>query len=1035
MLKFAIRSLACLAAMTGSGPSPVNAADVSHFSLPDGFEIEVAAQPPLVKYPMQGAFDERGRLFLCESAGLNMKEAGLLEKLPNFIRLIEDTDHDGVFDKSTIFADKMTFPAGVLWHRGALYVASPPYIWKFTDSNDDGVADSRTKLVGKFRSLGHAGDIHGPFLAPDGRLVITDAPLGHEIHDRDGNLVSRGTAARVFICDTDGQNLETFCGGGTFNPVEVAFTPEGEMLGIMTWYNPDKARHDALVHYVYGGVYPKRVEAWINEFQRTGPLMPAIKRYGVVAPSSIIRYHSSQFGAGFSDGYFVSYFNTRAIKHIRLNRSGATFTADETNFLRSSNPDFRPCEVIEDADGSLLVIDTGGWFINGCPSSRIGKPEITGGIYRIRKTGAHHTADWRGHRIDWERQDVALLTSLLGDDRPAVRLRALDTLALRGADAVEPLGSLINDPTSPPDRRIQGIFALSRMGSVAAKQAIRTALGDTDRGVRLAALRCVGRERDAKALADVLQILAVGNLAEQREAASALGRIASAEAVPLLLDKLATAPDRFLEHALIFALIEINAAAPTAAGLHSALAPIRRGTLIALDQMNAQAITMEQVSALLADPDEPVRDLAVNILSKNPEWSQSIVATLDQWFTEINAGAAPPNELPRLLAAFIDSASIQESLAKRLPQGAIRADNPLLDLALEAMAANRRLRIDATLPSSLLSYALRGIRNPLRTATAIRVLERHGAEPYLEDLRRLGDDTKQNRVVRLRVAEALSHAQASPISDSLCAFLINEASSTDNLTRLQALRLLGDLAHTGAQRHRILPLMATAGPLELRSLLPAFTGDSDELRGLWLVKLLVLAPGATGLSVADWTALVSKYPPSVQDAAAPLMTKLNRQTESQAERLAELAPVLVGGNPDLGKEVFFSTRATCSVCHRIGRFGGTLGPDLSNIGQVRSRKDLLEAIVFPNASFARGYEPVQINTHGGDTLVGTIREDNVDEIVLGLPDGSIRRIERRSVSATQWIDVSTMPTGLDQVLSPDELRALLAYLQSLSDDG
>ena len=208
------------------------------FKLPDGFEIEVVAAPPLVKHPMLGGYDGEGRLYVCESAGENMKQNELQEKLPNFIHVLEDTDGDGQFDTSTRFADKMTFPQGVLIRDGSLYCASPPYIWKFTDTNGDHVADVRDPWIGKFNFYGHAGALHGPFLGPTGRFYWCAAPLGHEIHDKQGNLLRKGTASRIFYCRQDGSDIDAYCGGGMFNPVEVAFTEDGDMLGIMTWYNP-----------------------------------------------------------------------------------------------------------------------------------------------------------------------------------------------------------------------------------------------------------------------------------------------------------------------------------------------------------------------------------------------------------------------------------------------------------------------------------------------------------------------------------------------------------------------------------------------------------------------------------------------------------------------------------------------------------------------------------------------------------------------------------------------------------------------------
>src|SRR3954469_18186480 len=108
-----------------------------------------------------------------------------------------------------------------------------------------------------------------------------------------------------------------------------------------------------------------------------------------------------------------------------LTAHGSPYRGRDSDFVVSSNRDFHPTDVIEDADGSLIVIDTGGWYKLCCPTSQLSKPDVLGAIYRIRRTGAAAIADPRGLQIAWDRLSSEQATQLLADRRPAVRKRAL----------------------------------------------------------------------------------------------------------------------------------------------------------------------------------------------------------------------------------------------------------------------------------------------------------------------------------------------------------------------------------------------------------------------------------------------------------------------------------------------------------------------------------------------------------------------------------------------------------------------------------
>ncbi|MFG0335090.1 MAG: PVC-type heme-binding CxxCH protein, partial [Maioricimonas sp. JB049] len=366
-------------------------------AVPDGFTVQRVAGYPLVKHPTMACFDDQGRLYVCESAGTNRRAQQLIDEPLDEIRVLEDTDGDGIFDKAWTFADRLTFPQGCLWYRGAVYTCSPPNVWKLEDTNGDGVCDKRTILISSFGFNGNAASIHGPFAGPDGRLYWCDGRHGHEFFDEEGNVVSKGKAARVFSCLPDGSDIQVLAGGGMDNPVEVDFLETGEVIGTCNLFY-GRPRGDTLVHWTEGGVYPRfDQQDCVAEFLSTGDLLPPVYNYGHVAVSGMCRYRSRQFGDDYRDNVFVTEFNTHKVVRSVIERDGASFAHKETtDFVVWDDPDVHPTDVLEDADGSLLVIDTGGWFRIGCPTSQIAKPEIAGAIYRIRRDGAHDIDDPHG---------------------------------------------------------------------------------------------------------------------------------------------------------------------------------------------------------------------------------------------------------------------------------------------------------------------------------------------------------------------------------------------------------------------------------------------------------------------------------------------------------------------------------------------------------------------------------------------------------------------------------------------------------------
>jgi putative membrane-bound dehydrogenase-like protein len=1016
----------------GEARSTATAKDALPFRVPPGFVAERVAGPPVVDYPLVADFDERGQLFVAHAAGRNVDFNQTPDERPNAMRLLEDTDGDGRFERYTVFADKMTFPTGALWYDGALYACSPPYLWRMQDTKGKGVADVRKELVGKFGFRGHAGDIHGPFLGPDGRLYWTDGLLGHRIERRGAPPIG-GSASRIYRCKPDGSDVEVVCGGGMDNSVMMTFTAEGEPLSTSTLLNSYPARYDGIIYCIDGGVYPHHAHL-IAEFKRTGDLLPPVANLGHVSPSGIHRYRSTAFGADYRDNLFVALYNTHKVQRLHLERDGASFRVRAEDFLVSDSPYFHPTYVVEDADGSLLVVDTGGWFQIGCYINTL-NPKAKGGIYRVRRRGAPRMEDPRGLALRWDRLTPAELTRLLDDPRFVVRDRAVLGLAKQGAGAVGALEEVVRCGRSARARR-NAVWALTRMECPASLAVLREALDDRNVSVRLSALHAVGLHRDGKARQRLMELVVKDPVpAVRRQAATALGRIRHKEAVPALLQGLKTGPDVFLQHALIYAIIETADRAGTLKGLHDPDDAVRRGALIALDQMEGGNLSPEQVSPLLDPAHAELREEALKVLIAHPHWAGELSAVFRRWLLDDQLAGQRPEELRRLLLAFCRDTDTQDLIARALRRERLPVSTRLL--LLETIAQAPLDRLPAVWVAELrwcLDHA-----DPRIVRQAVADIRIGGGAELDAALLQLAADRSQPADFRV---EALAAAGPRIATLEEGHFKLLTGCLDREQPPLLRLAAAGTIGQCGAalgksglndeQLAALVPLVARAGPLEIPRLLEVYERINNPPLAKKLIAALAAAPALESLTPAAVRAALQGYPEDVQQAARPLLKRLEPDAAQRKARLDELAEVLKCGDGHRGKLVFFGKKAACSTCHTAQSQGGSVGPDLSKIGSIRTGPDLLEAVAFPSQSFARGYEPYVVTTRSGKTHpAGLLRRQTADAVYLVTAERAEVRIPRSDIESLEPSKVSIMPQGLDAQLSRRELADLIAFLESL----
>ena len=728
--------------------------------------------------------------------------------------------------------------------------------------------------------------------------------------------------------------------GGMDNPVDVVFTPGGERIFTTTFFqHPGGGKRDGLIHAVYGGVYGK-VHDVIDDHKRTSSeVMPVLAHMGPAAPCGLTRYESSAFGREYEDNLFACAFNLHKVVRFVLEPDGASFKARDFDCVVSDNTDFHPTDVIEDVDGSLLVVDTGGWYKLCCPTSQLHKPDVLGAIYRVRKIDAPKNA-------------------------------------------------------KPRKRATDDVWAATRAGN---RAGVRKLLNQSkDPLVQQAAMHAISLWRDAEAFPALTGKLKDQNPQLQRVAAEALGRIGDAKAVPALLEASASQHDRFLEHSLTYALIEIGNAKATEVGLQAASTYTQRAALIALDQMNNTDLKAQTVIAYLDSSEPLLKDTAYWIVSHHADWGDQLA----KYFRKTTPDA-------ERLAALAKSAAIQDLIADMV-------HTKSCDVAFEAMARSSLKAAPEEWVNGIVAV-LRGESTCMKEAIAAC----RSLNFAKEHVPMIADALKNSpKPVRLEALAALPGGGNQISAESF--ELITENFGPAAASALAKCKLSNEQLQTLA------PLVKNAGPLDLPKVLAPFENCADETVGLKLVGALKETKGL----YPDLLKRMAKFPEPVQKELNALLEKMNADAAKQRAQLEAMLGSLKDGDVRRGQAVFNSAKAACSTCHQMGYLGGNLGPDLTRIGQIRTERDLLESVLYPSASFVRSYEPVIVTTKGGEEYSGVLRKDGIDEVILGAGPNVDVRVVRSDVAEMRPGTVSVMPQGLDQQFTRQEMADLIAFLKA-----
>jgi putative membrane-bound dehydrogenase-like protein len=485
-----------------------------------GFTVELVAAEPLVRDPIAFDWSPDGRLWVLEMGDYPLGGDNRGEPVGR-LRVLEDRDGDGRYDRASTFLDRLSFPAGLMvWRQGVLIACAPDILYA-KDRDGDGRAEVREILFRGFREGNPQHRVNGFDYGLDGWVYGANGDSG-------GVIFVRKTAAHV---DISGRDFRFRPDSGEFE-AEAGQTQYGRHRDDWgNWFgnnNPTWAWQFMMAERDLSRsvALPVRDARHILEPDtRLYPISRTLARFNdpeaagrVTSANSPTPYRDDLFGPDFASSLFVSEPVHNLVHRMVLEPDGVTLKGrraageEDREFLASSDNWFRPTMLRTGPDGALWIADMYRAFIEHpewIPDDVEAKLDLRAGhdqgrIYRVYPADRRPRAIPRLDRLDTAGL-VASLESPSGWVRDTAQRLLLET---RDPAAIEPMRRLV-EASPNPKARVQALWTLGGLEELTA-ELVAAALRDPHPEVRRHALMAGGPllRKPASELAEMLVALA-----------------------------------------------------------------------------------------------------------------------------------------------------------------------------------------------------------------------------------------------------------------------------------------------------------------------------------------------------------------------------------------------------------------------------------------------------------------------------------------------------------------------------------------------